>query len=105
MECSEELCGWVDELDLRLGDRLTGYVWWCGDEWCNCSQAKITLRRKMDQIAFYENKDVWLGVFHSDGEGLDEIHNSLNRMAQHLRRHHKEFYRRVQWPWSHEGGG
>ena len=29
-----------------------GEVWECGDEYCNCSEAKITLRRK-NEHGFY----------------------------------------------------
>jgi hypothetical protein len=48
--------------------KAVGYVWWCGDDECNCTQAVI--------VDYFENKVVpgcvpvrrWEGNFHTDGE-------------------------------------
>lgn len=97
--CSAELCGWVNEFTPELGDLFVGHVWYCGDEYCNCSQAKITLRRK-NENGFYNSHVIWEGKFYTDGEGWSKTNTELNRMAAHLRKRHNEFFHRVQWPWS-----
>ena len=98
-QCSEQLCGWVDEVVVELGDLLVGHVWYCGDDYCNCSQANITMRRK-NEHGFYNPHTIWEGKFYSDGDGWSKTSTELNRMAAHLRKRHNEFYHRIQWPWS-----
>jgi hypothetical protein len=94
--CKDEYCGWVEGVDTSR--RHMAEVWWCGDEWCDCTEARITSYL----LAFPGRRDIrneWEGAFMTDGEGHDVASTELNRMAQHLRRHHHDFYRLVQWPW------
>lgn len=97
--CSGELCDWVDQVVVEPGDLLVGHVWYCGDEYCNCTAATITMRRK-NENGFYNSHVIWEGKFYTDGEGWSKTNTELNRMAAHLRKRHNEFYHRVQWPWS-----
>jgi hypothetical protein len=89
-------------LDAPTGGVLWGYVWWCGDEWCDCSQAKIVWRdrprwRFGDQKPL-DVRTVWQGEFHTDGE--PGATTELNRIARRLRRHQHDLYARIEWPWN-----
>jgi hypothetical protein len=102
MACSEKLCGWIPDPETkRLDDQIKGYIWWCGDEYCDCSEGCIVFLRR-NEHGFYNLHTLWSGKFYTDGEGWAETKAELNHMAQHLRRHHNEFYHRIQWPWTNK---
>lgn len=49
---------------------LFAHVWWCGDEWCDCTQAQIE-RVGPNRTAgppFVIRESVWEGEFYTDGE-------------------------------------
>ena len=109
MNCSPELCGWVT--DVPDGEILVGYVWYCGDEWCDCSEPRINSYKPGDFNGplMLNPKRVWSGTFQTDGDGWRDANQykdapssttELNRMAQHLRRHHHDLYARIRWPWA-----
>ncbi len=70
-------------------------MWWCGDYDCDCTEARIVA------IDGYERTLVWEGEFRSEGE--PGATTELNRVAQLLRRHHHDVYRRISWPWDRKG--
>lgn len=74
--------------------RIQGRVWWCEDEWCDCTQAKI---ERIEGAGPYVYTTLWEGEFHTDGE--TGARTELNREAQRLRRHHHDLYRMISWPW------
>lgn len=103
--CSPDLCGWT--ADVPEGGRLRGQVWWCGDDYCDCTEPKV--EHGTFDGRFWRWSQQWAGTFQTDGEGQNEPNEwkdapmsstELNRMAQHLRRHHHDLYSRVAWPWS-----
>jgi hypothetical protein len=99
-QCSEELCGWIPSPEtIKFNDLFWGYVWWCEDTYCDCSKARITLRRK-NEYGFYNSHSLWNGKFYTDGEGHKHTSTELNRMAAHLRKHHNEFFHKIEWPWN-----
>lgn len=109
MKCSDELCGWTE--GVPAGGRLDGYVWWCGDDYCDCTQPQIMHRLQHPAGGYKDITKPWQGTFQTDGEGYNDAHEwksapsartELNRMAQHLRRHHHDLYVRINWPWSGE---
>lgn len=71
--------------------RLVGYVWWCGDDYCDCHQAVI-------EWEGWHCERVWAGKFRTDG-GWAECNRDLNRTAQWMRRHHHDLYQAIRWPW------
>ena len=74
-------------------------VWGCGDDSCNCAQARIWHRIPNPRIAnAWQNTTLWWGVFWSDGEWADATHE-LNREARRLYKHHHDLHRRIMWPW------
>ena len=45
------------------------YVWWCGDDVCDCTQAQIVRRRPNETDPRFQRIDLlWKGTFFSDGE-------------------------------------
>lgn len=96
--CSPDICGWVDDVPPDV--LLRGVDWWCGDDWCNCSEARIESYRRDRDPWIADLATVWTGDFHTDGEPGSST--ELNRMAQHLRRHHHDLYARIRWPWTDE---
>jgi len=46
--------------------RVRGYIWGCGDEYCDCTQARIgaQVRTRTGYITWV---DFWTGRFHTDG--------------------------------------
>jgi hypothetical protein len=48
---------------------IVGQVWWCGDDWCDCSQAQIVARfSNIIDPRFLVLRTLWQGEFHTDGE-------------------------------------
>lgn len=66
---------------------LLGYIWWCGDEYCNCLQARIERRTRRTDARWFAVEDVWEGTFFTDGEGYAQARAELNREIK--RRHGK----------------
>lgn len=83
---------------------LFAYVWWCGDEECDCTQAQIVhIIERNIYGGWRQSKVVWNGNFISGD--YDSYHRSstpnteLNREARRLRKHHHDLHRRISWPW------
>ena len=92
----EERCKFIENVPDDA--KMFAYVWWCGDDYCDCSQAKILTYTERNGPAFRgPHTTIWEGEYHSEGEG--NPNNELNRIAAHLRRHHNAFYHRIVWPW------
>lgn len=100
MRCSEELCGWCDAVP---GDaKMFAHAWWCGDDYCNCTQARIdTYTERIGNIfrGYNKRKNMWQGPFNTDCEGNPS--HDINRMARHLRKYHHDLYKRIVWPWEY----
>lgn len=64
---------------------VKGYIWWCGDNWCNCTQAKIVARfRNLADSRWIVPRLLWAGPFHTDGEpgALDELLTKRQRLRE-----------------------
>jgi hypothetical protein len=49
-----------------------GYIWWCGDEWCDCTMPIIEKVKPLSAFGrFVRRETVWKGTFHS-GASADE---------------------------------
>ena len=75
---------------------LVGYVWYCGDDWCGCTQAKIS-RRTRNKAGYPNLQLVWEGEFYTDHE--QGATTELNRTAQAMRRKCHDLYEQIEWPW------
>ena len=54
--------------------KLVGYVWWCGDEECDCTEPIIAWQyteRASNGMRVYRKEAIWTGTFISRGFGLD----------------------------------
>jgi hypothetical protein len=79
--------------------RIEAYVWYCGDDWCNCSEAvleEITPNPRVG-LPWIERRRLWEGEFRTDGE--QGATTDLNREAARLRRHHNALFHQIEWPW------
>lgn len=86
---------WLAEHKGPLRD-VIGKVWYCGDDYCDCTQAEIVER--------YENKTapgwivpvcIWQGEFHTDGEpGANE---ELAAKREELRKTDPDLAARIKW--------
>lgn len=89
----------MEDPDLPLpcpdGGFLSAEVWWCGDEWCDCTQALIVWQSERTRPQ--QTKRVWESVFRSDGE--PGATTDLNRVAKLLRKRQHDLYARIEWPW------
>lgn len=60
-------------------NHIDAYVWWCGDYYCDCRQAKIerVIPRYGVGPPWQKREIIWKGTFYSGGEGekesLDEL--------------------------------
>lgn len=83
-------------------------VWQCGDEWCDCSQAKIQgANRRSPHGQPWFDLVLWEGTFRTgwpyeydqamQAEGGPTT--ELNREARRLRKRHNALYHRIEWPW------
>lgn len=87
---------------------MRAHVWWCGDEVCDCTQARIegaartnTYRQRLWDVT------LWTGTFRSGWPyEYDEAERAevgptteLNREARRLRKRHNALYHRIEWPW------
>lgn len=82
--------------------RFAAYVWWCGDEDCNCYQARIIERNMSGSWPRGLKQEVWKGSF-CTGDAEDfpgELATAeLNRAAKALRRVWNDAYHSIEWPW------
>lgn len=93
---------WADG-DIPEGGKIQGFVWWCGDEDCDCTEAQIVWSDlSLRPVGI---RTLWSGTFRSgwpyeygEGEGRSPS-NELNREAARLRRHHNALFHRIEWPW------
>lgn len=74
-------------------------VWWCGDYWCDCTQAQITaqFRNATDYTGHWiVPRTLWEGEFHSEGErgAKDE----LAAKRAEVERDEPEMAARIIWP-------
>ena len=77
----------------RLDARLVAYVWWCGDEWCDCYQPIIQAHHRAcrhltihgEEFHRVEGPYLWQGEFETDGgEGVrEELEATLHAMAKY----------------------
>lgn len=98
---------WADALADGL-IAMRAHVWWCGDDVCDCTQARIegATRRGPGGSPWYE-ETLWTGTFRSGWPcEYDESERAeggptteLNREARRLRKRHHALYRRIEWPW------
>lgn len=48
---------------------ILGHVWWCGDDWCDCTRAQVVARfRNLTEPGWLVPRVLWQGEFHTDGE-------------------------------------
>jgi hypothetical protein len=80
---------------MRPRPRLEAYVWWCGDEECDCTQPRIELVHGV--MGRVDRDPLWVGTFRSGEEGG---RTELNQTAKKMRRVWPEAYRRIFWPWT-----
>lgn len=76
--------------------QLRAYVWWCGDEMCDCYQARID---HSEQKRPGRPPTIWEGTMRDGRWG--ECNAELNRVAKAMRRHWHDAYRMIEWPWDH----
>ena len=78
----------TDEADLWNQERLQAYIWWCGDDQCNCQQAQIRGVKPNHEAGYPWIKPVtiWTGTFFTDGEGgeipTEELLDEVNTMKK-----------------------
>ncbi len=65
---------------------LRAYLWWCGDEVCNCYQPKIELvkPRQWSHLQVYDFKLLWAGDFHSEPE-MQEMQDMILELQSKAR--------------------
>lgn len=71
-------------------------VWWCGDNWCDCTQAQITarFRNATDYTGHWIVPiTLWQGEFHSEGES-----GTLAAKRAEVERDEPEMAVRIIWP-------
>ena len=49
-------------------------VWYCGDEYCNCTQPQIEIVRPNLKASYpwIQRERIWEGTFRTDGEGSQD---------------------------------
>lgn len=87
---------------------MRAQVWRCGDEVCDCTQARIegAARRGIGGSPLHDEV-LWTGTFRTGWPyEYDESERSeggptteLNREARRLRKRHNALYHRIEWPW------
>jgi hypothetical protein len=78
---------------------LIAEVWWCGDDYCDCTQARIVHVVRNRHGGRYESTALWHGTYATEGDWDTPPTTELNREARRLRKHHHDLYRRISWPW------
>lgn len=98
---------WADDMPDGL-IAMRAEVWHCGDEWCDCSQAKILgSNRRSPYGQPWFDLVLWEGTFRTGWPyEYDEAERAqggptteLNRQARRLRKRHNALYHRIDWPW------
>ena len=87
---------------------MRAQVWRCGDEVCDCTQARIegATQRGPGGSPWYEHA-LWMGTFrtgwpyeYGEAERAEGGPTTeLNREARRLRKRHNALYHRIEWPW------
>ena len=66
--------------------RAVGRIWWCGDYFCDCTQAVIEKITPNDEVGFpwIHRERLWEGPFHSDSEpgAADDLAKARAEMVQ-----------------------
>lgn len=77
--------------------KLTGFVWWCHDEHCDCTQATIEQRRPNPRFrGWWDLADLWQGEFLSEGQhGASLV--ELRRMSELIKAERPAAWGRVRW--------
>lgn len=60
--------------------KLKGYIWWCGDEYCDCYQPRIVEMVPNKRFpGLLVERTVWEGTFKSGPNGIeyDELRREL----------------------------
>lgn len=88
-------------LDVPAFGELHAHIWWCGDDWCDCTQARIVhIIQRSPGGGWMNTRTVWEGQYHVGGWEYEVAPNTeLNREAKRLRKHHNELFHRISWPW------
>ena len=84
--------------------RLRGFVWWCGDDYCDCTQATIEADDGLNPIyrCWRLNiRSLWQGEFHTNGEG--GAHGDLGLIRLYLTEREPELAARIHWPSPEQG--
>jgi hypothetical protein len=72
-------------------------VWWCGDDWCDCTQAQITARFcnivVPNAVVLHT---LWRGEFHTDGE--QGAVAELDAKRAEMEAVEPQLARRITWP-------
>jgi hypothetical protein len=94
---------WADQ-PIPSGGVIEAFVWWCGDEHCDCTEAQIRWRDlSLRPVGI---RTLWQGTFRSgwpyEYEPRDGPSPSteLKREAARLRRKHNALFHRIVWPWN-----
>lgn len=80
--------------------RWQGYVWWCGDDWCDCYQATIEHRTPNPIDRRWAIVDTaWQGGFYTGDEGDEHSTAVLELRRAHALLHAERpaAARRVEW--------
>lgn len=75
---------------------IIGHVWWCGDDDCDCTEARITARfRNLADARWIVPRTLWQGEFHTDGES--GASDELIAKRAHLEATEPEIAARITW--------
>lgn len=73
-------------------------VWWCGDEWCNCTQAQIVARfRNLFDSRWIVPVRIWSGEFYTDGD-VSGATDELSAKQAEVLSTEPEMAARITWP-------
>lgn len=73
-------------------------VWYCGDEWCNCTQAQIVARfRNLFDSRWIVPRLLWEGEFYTDGR-FAAAEDELTAKQADLEATEPEMASRIIWP-------
>lgn len=76
---------------------IIAHVWWCGDDYCDCTQAQITARFHNVVVPHaLVLRTLWEGEFHTDSEPGAEDELTAKRVE--LEATEPDLARRIAWP-------
>lgn len=84
--------------------RIEASVWWCGDNWCDCTQAQIVAVYPAPNSARISSEDrdlLWEGRFQSGGPWADDEPTSdveLENLRDQMRLWWPEAEAALTWP-------